>query len=147
MKRHRNVMRVDRRNFHGWVVQVKRRGRGHFEGFADSRHGGQAGALRQALARRDDLEAELPPATHLREKDVRSRTGVVGVTLVRRQRRGRVLRYWCANWVELDGRRVSRSFAASTYGAARARALAERTRRQAVARILGSRGLRPWFQR
>jgi hypothetical protein len=103
--------------------------------------------LRAAVRRRDELEASLPPATCLRRTDARSRTGVVGVCLVVRRRACGEFRYWCANWVELDGRRVARVFAEAKYGAGRARELAERTRREAVDRILSQRGVRSWWQR
>jgi hypothetical protein len=148
MTRHRNVLRVDREHFHGWVVSVKRRGRNHnLDHYRDARYGGRVKALRAAIKRRDEMEAELPPATCLRERDSRSKTGMVGVTLTIRRRGARVLRYWLANWVELDGRREHRTFAVAKYGAARARSLAERARQQAVERILGQRGARVWWQR
>jgi len=148
MRRHRNVGRVDREHFHGWVVVMKRRGRNvGGEHFRDALYGGRMKALRAAIARRDELEAELPPATHLRERDSRSKTGMAGVTVVMRRRRKRVLRYWLANWVELEGRRVQRSFSVSKYGEGRARDLAVGARREAVERILGQRGARVWWQR
>jgi len=148
MGQHRNVLRVDREHFHGWVVSVKRRGRIYnTDHFRDALYGGRARALRAAIRRRDELEAGLPPATHLRERDSRSKSGMVGVALVVRRRGGRVLRYWTANWIELDGQRVQLTFAVAKYGSARARGLAERMRGEAVERILGERGARVWWQR
>ncbi len=148
MSRHRNVVRLDRReHFHGWVVSVKRRARASVEYFRDALYDGRSGALRAAIKRRDELEAELPPATHLREKDSRNTSGMVGVSVMRRRRRGRVVLYWTANWTELDGRCVRRAFAVGKYGSAVARGLAMRARREAVKRILGQLGARVWWQR
>ena len=125
--------------FHGWVVAVKRRGRRYFGVFPDRKYGGRHGALKRALEWRDELEAKLPPPVKLwRRCSARSRTGIVGVVLLRKRIRGRLFRQYWAHWRE-RGRQVGRAFSVNKYGEAGARARAAALRREAVARILTER--------
>jgi hypothetical protein len=148
-KRHRNVRRLDKPNFHGWLVTVKRRGRHVFsETFSDSHYGDSQRALERALLRRDEVESALPPPTHLNtKKSRRNRSGTLGISLVERRRGDRCHRYWVAHWTELDGRKVSKMFAESIHGPEEARQRAIAARREAARRILGATGVRPWFQK
>lgn len=147
-KRHRNVRRRDGYGERGWVVQVTRRGRRRVEYFADGVHGGRQEALRRALARRDELEGSLPPAVKLKRKFSRNKTGVVGVCVeVQRLRRGGTLRYYAAGWTEVTGKKVRLRFSVLKHGEREARRSAIKARREAVARILGQRGARVYWQR
>jgi AP2 domain len=145
---YRNVRRIEHNYFRGWVVSVKRRGERQVEYVRDGAYGGPRGALREALTRRDAIEAELPPPVKVKRVFSLNNTGEVGVAFVRqRTRAGRWVWYYVASWIELDGRRVKRSYSVLKYGKRRARAQAVQARREALARILAQRGARPWWQR
>jgi hypothetical protein len=143
----RNVKRLDGYGEHGWLVRVTRRGRRRVQYFADSRYGGQDGALRRALQRRDELEGQMPPPVKLKRRYSLNKTGVVGVALeVQRMPTGHLVRYYTASWTELTGERKRARFLTSRYGEAEARRLAIKTRREAVKRILSCRGAQPWWR-
>jgi hypothetical protein len=143
--RPRNVQRVDRHDFHGWLVCLKRGGRRHEQYFTD-RHDGQA-ALRRALRWRDEVAASLPPPRKFKRRYVLNKTGVIGVHLAaQRTRKGTRVRYYCATWADATGRPRKRSFSVAKYGRDLARSHAVRTRRDALAQLLrpaNRRGLPP----
>jgi hypothetical protein len=139
----RNVQRVDHHHFHGWVVRFKRRGvvveEEYFRDVA-----GEEESRARAQRWRDHMEWELPPPLKYKSTDVRNTTGTVGVfEVVQPTRAGTLVRYFGANWNELDGTKRKRTFSARKYGARAAKALARAARREALARILSHRGPLP----
>jgi hypothetical protein len=123
-----------------WRVQLMRRRRVYTKDFTDSAHGGRRAALAKALAIRDRLLRSVPVRSAIKSHSSRSKTGIVGVYLVKD--RGSRRRYYCATWSK-GGRRFNLKFSVSEYGEARARALAVEARRRAVAEILAWRGRSP----
>jgi hypothetical protein len=135
-KRRRHVYR----RAGGWQVAVRRKGKLLRRQFGDAEHGGREEALGRALAWRDALLRRLAPATLIRKRYVPNTTGVIGVQLARDRTPagGTSFRYRAA-WYEIDGRLRMVSFSLDKYGEKRAKALAAKVRREAVARVLRER--------
>jgi hypothetical protein len=130
-----NVARVDHHHFHGWHVCLKRAGQRHERYFHDRRDA--RAALARALAWRDRMAATLPPPRKFHRTSSLNTTGIVGVHLARqRTRKGTLVRYYTATWVDERGRPVKRVFSVAKYGEWRAFALAAQARRQALAEML-----------
>lgn len=133
--RMRNVQRVDHHHFHGWLVCLKRAGLRHERYFSDEP--GRRSALRSALRWRDETAEALPPPRKFKRRYVLNNTGVIGVHLARtRTRKGTPVRYYCATWIDDRGRSNKRSFSLAKYGELKARSLAVKTRREALADLL-----------
>lgn len=139
MREHRNVYRMP--HDAGWLVAIGRRGKYWRRYFSDRAAGGQAAGLRAALRWRDELINTLPPPIRFRRGPGRSRSGVVGVHLSReRTRAGRPMSRYVATWH--DGRRpFKRTFSVAKFGERRARAMAIKTRREAVKELLAQVGM------
>ena len=75
---------------------------------------------------------------------VRNTTGMVGVfETIQPTRAGNLMRYFGANWIELDGTKRKRVFSALKYGPREAKAQAREVRRSALGLILSHRGPLP----
>lgn len=86
--------------------------------YSDSEYGGEQEALAAARRARDAMfaTAGLPLSLPGRVRDVRSQSGMVGVTIACKHQ-DRVNRHygWAANWVE-DGRQLRKHFSIQRYG-------------------------------
>jgi hypothetical protein len=135
-RRHQNVDRVDHHYFHGWRVCLKRQGRRLLRYFND-RGGDPRRSLAQALAWRDRMAAQLPPPRKFHRVSSVNKTGVVGVAYSReRARSGRLFRRYGAFWMDEKGRVHKRTFSVAKHGAAKARELAVKARKDALAEML-----------
>jgi len=139
----RNIRRVDHNYFHGWAVCFKRRGvvvaLKYFRDVA-----GREESLARAQRYRDRTERRLPPPSKYKSTYVRNTTGTVGVfEVIQPTRAGTLVRYFGANWTELDGTPRKRVFSALKYGAREAKARAKEARHSALMRILSHRGPLP----
>lgn len=142
MRRPRNVQRVDHHHFRGWLVSLKRAGERYERYFRDQ--DSRTAALSRAVAWRDETAAKLPPPRKFKRSYSLNKTGVIGVHLARqRTRRGRLVRYYCATWIDAAGRPKKRSFSVAKYGKEKAFEMAERARRQALAELLQPQARRP----
>jgi hypothetical protein len=104
---------------HGWQVRARRMGNRISKFFADSRHGGSAGALDAAKAYRDSLLDALPEPDSVPRK-AWSNTGVVGLSVREKDEAGRRKLYVQLNWMAADGRRRASSFSVEKWGLRRA---------------------------
>jgi hypothetical protein len=114
--------------FFGWRVNVKRKGRGHVQYFADGPDG-PFESLRAAIEWRDAVWERLGPPETQSSTDTRSTSGVVGVVHeVQRTSSGAIVETWRASWVDANGKRQRRAFSIDKFGAveARERAIAAR---------------------
>lgn len=94
-------------------------------------------SLRQAIAHRDALVQRLPPPTKIMKTHRRNTSGIIGVNReISKNSAGNLAENWIAKWVELDGRSRRRTFSVHKYGEEAAKAMAVKTRREAVKRIL-----------
>jgi len=133
--RMRNVQRVDRHHFHGWHVCFKRAGDRHEGSFRDDPD--RKSSLAAALRWRDETAETLPPPRKFKRRYVLNNTGVIGVHLARtRTRKGTPARYYCATWIDDRGSSHKRSFSVAKYGELKARSLAVRARKEALAGLL-----------
>ncbi len=134
----RCIIRIDilgRRKTHGWQVRVARRGIQINEFFADSKFGGRAGSLSEAMHFRDATFKKLHPYSRAElasRKTVRNTSGIPGVS--RRvkpvKRAGKVFEYfvWSASGSPAPNERKTRDFYVSKLGEeeAREKAVAQR---------------------
>ena len=130
--KHPRVTRVDRPNTRlaGWLVEVWQEGRRIRRYFSDLRHGGRRrahAAARQFALGVGDRSEFLPLLRRLKPRK-NSRSGIPGVSRYEGQGRGP---FWLAYWDE-NGRKIQRKFSVSVHGEERARALAIKTRSNAV---------------
>jgi len=59
--KYKGISRIDSANAIGWFVRIYRQGQTHAKFFSDSRHGGKASALQQAIAYQAEYERRHPP--------------------------------------------------------------------------------------
>ena len=120
---------------HGWQVRVTRRGIHVNEFFSDSKFGGRAGSLSEAMHFRDATVKTLRPyprAQLPRRITVRNTSGIPGVRrCVKTVKRGdKVHQYfvWSASGSPAPNRRKTRDFYVSQFGEdeAREKAIAQR---------------------
>lgn len=137
MRPPRNISRVDHNNFHGWFVNVRRRGTRHTQYFSDRAFGGRGGALREAAAWRERLLEKLPASKILTAPSSRNRSGTAGVYVILGGRRGREVVGYGATWNTVTGRRIRKSFSVGRYGKRKARQMAEAAREQGVKALEG----------
>jgi hypothetical protein len=136
----RNISRVDqeKKNRHGWLVRVMRRGITYQKFISDSTRGGERGSLREAKAYRDELLRLYPKPKRgnmFNRKNSRNKSGHPGVSRTGSYRKGRYYKCWQASWVLLNGKRVTKKFGFSdgSRNETTAKRLAIRTRREALA--------------
>jgi hypothetical protein len=127
----RNIWREDRRDFHGYRVMVKRRGRRDGVSISDTSCGGRRAAERQAYAER--ARRETSPPVKLKRRNANNTSGSIGVSVSReRTRAGRRIRRWSATWPLIPGGVRKKSFSAGRYGETEARRLASGFRRRGI---------------
>jgi hypothetical protein len=126
-----------RRQPEGWLVAVIRRGETVSDYFGDAVYGSRAKALRAAQHFRDRLLLRIPPDTRVRRRmprGLRSKTGVLGVSIEAYKVSGRVYHRYVACWQDFEKRPRRRRFLVERYGEERALALATKAREEGVAR-------------
>lgn len=135
----RAISRVDRRYMHGWGVHLKRGGQDHVALLHDHDHGGRAGAHRAAQAWYHQALRRLPPPLRTSTRDVRSKTGEVGVSLERQVLpNGTIYICYRAGWPNGKGGYKKRAFSIAKHGKRAAFELAVRARRQGLAQLTRS---------
>lgn len=110
----------------GCMMRICRQGKRYNEFFSDADCGGKRKSKDAAIARYNELAAQLPEPGPVKNKaTVRNSSGVVGVhnaeTL---DASGNVYLAYCASWVDETGRRCKINFSVSKYGDRKAWALA-----------------------
>lgn len=100
----------------------------------------EADALAKAVRRWKELRASLPVVTRSAFAQIerrKSRTGIVGVRRITSEVKGHPYDFWVAVFSDRRGNRRTRSFSINKYGEDKAKALAVKTRREAVAQMDG----------
>ncbi len=79
--RHKNIFRIDDRYSPGWRVRVYRNGDAYGHFYSDGQHGGSEGALRKAIANRDEILSRYPKRAipYRTELTAANSTGVIGI--------------------------------------------------------------------
>ena len=131
------ISRVDRRGIHGWRIHIKRRGRDYVFLVHDHQHGDDRSRSRRAAEDRYLAELRsLPPPLRTSSSDIRSTTGVVGVSLERRiAPTGAVTDYYRAVFPNGSGGYTKRCFSVKLLGKRVAFRLACEARRQGLAQL------------
>ncbi len=135
---------------------MKRRGQDHLAHFHDRDHGGRKGAHHAAQAWYHQTLLLLPPPLNTSSRDVRCKTGEIGVSLAHLVRpSGSVYSFYRAVWPTTGrGKYKKRAFSIKKYGEDVAFQLAVRAREDGIRRLaktlrdnvvrgLRGRGLRP----
>ncbi len=125
---------LEEKRDHGYLVHLSRQGVLHRMRFADSKHGGKAGALKAARVWRDAVIEKYPHLSRaqyaqiLRKNNTSGAPGVYAIKNADGDITG-----WAARWL-LPGseRTVIRKFAISMHGAARAKQLAIAAREEGI---------------
>ena len=139
---------------HGWQVRLQRRGVRFQRYFGDKRWGGKRAALARARQFRDRVlarikdsaegEADATPRVRSHSSTTDNRSGMVGVTRVRRlASNGSYYESWQATWSPRPGRRKCVRFSVRRYGDEEAFLLACEARREAIGALLGRGRQRP----
>jgi hypothetical protein len=131
------VSRVDRRGIHGWRIYIKRRGRDFTFLVHDHQHGEDRTRSRHAAEDRYLAELRsLPPPLRTSSSDIRSTTGVVGVSFARYvAATGKVTECFRAVYPNGSGSYTKRSFSVRRFGKRVAFRLACEARRQGLAQL------------
>ncbi|NEX64202.1 AP2 domain-containing protein [Noviherbaspirillum galbum] len=142
----RHIHRIDNETnrTHCWKVQVQHRNRVVIHHFSDGRYGGKRKALTAAIACRNELLEDMRDERYAHWRRNRRRrnntSGIVGVGryVAREVVGGKDVERasWIAFWDGADGKRHTRKFAVNKYGEARAKALACKARREAMAALI-----------
>lgn len=145
----RNITRMDypdrKRLSKGWWVRVMRNNKTFSRFFNDNKYDGRDKALEKAKQYRDKMEQENEGFVGLGYhpfKSQRNTSGIVGIhkrqsTNVRKSGKIYTYYFWCAQWRNLSGKRVTKSFSISKYGEAEALRLALEAREEAIATLAG----------
>jgi hypothetical protein len=122
---------------HGWRIYIKRRGREFTFLVHDHQHGDDRRRSRRAAEDRYLAELRsLPPPLRTSSSDIRSTTGVVGVSLERRiAPTGAVTDYYRAVYPNGSGGYTKRGFSVKLLGKRVAFRLACEARRQGLAQL------------
>lgn len=132
---------------HAWVVQIKRHGHTPVRRrFSDSRYGGKRAALAAAIHFRETVLTETQQRNYSLWRRQRPRnnntSGTIGVGryVSHKRVKGRIYKHtaWQAFWCDLEGKRRARQFSVDRYGEARAKALAQRARAEAIESLRAS---------
>jgi hypothetical protein len=140
----RGITRMDYKRAQGWFYRYQRNGKSIAQFFAAKKHGGWVKALERTKRYRAKIEkqhGEFPYLWVVRQKDKRSRTGVVGVTYleywkcntINRQRYCYRWRGYVAKWGSPITKYVRRQFSIDRLGKGEAFKQACRARRQGTA--------------
>jgi hypothetical protein len=129
------ISRIDQpeKHTHGFFVRLSRKGKRHSGFFSDKRLGGRAHALKAAQKYYRELQKTHKATTRRDWLQIRRRKGrspYIGV-----QRVAVTHVYWRATWSPRKGVVRKRQFSVRKHGAAQARALALRARRNALASL------------
>lgn len=131
------VSRIDQpeKHNHGWFVRLTRQGKHYSAFFSDKKHGGKAKALKEAQAYYAQLVKEHPKMSRKDFAQIQRRSnksGIVGVTRLVKEVRGKKYEFWQATWSPEPGRVAKKAFSVSRYGEAKAKQLAIDARKKGL---------------
>ena len=129
------ISRIDQpeKRTYGFFVRLSRKGKRYTGFFADKGHGGRAPALKAAQKFYQQLLRKHKAGTRQEWLQIRRRKGRSPYIGVQRIVVTRV--YWTATWSPRKGVVKRRQFSVRKHGAAQARAMALRARREALASL------------
>lgn len=133
----KGISRIDQeeKHNHGWFVRVTRKGKTYSSFFTDKKHGGKTKALKAAREGLKKLRAKYPPMSRKEFAKVqrrRTRSGIVGVTRLTKNVKGKNYHFWQATWSPEPGMIEKKVFSISKYGAEKAKKMAVAARQKGV---------------
>lgn len=141
------ISRIDcnTHNAHAWRVSLSRRGKRHVKNFTDKSCGSQGAALKKAIAYRDKLLVEHPPITRKEFCNAKRRNNKTGITGVYKYKKSYQLKdgsikdywYWEANWPDVAGESISKSFSINKLGEITAKEMAISAREDGMKNVDG----------
>ena len=146
MPRAKGVIRIDSDSTHGWQVRVYRHGKTYSRLFSDRKCGDKNEAFKQAVAYREELEAEVAampesaPRRRLIRRNKNNSTGVVGISRTfKRDRRGVKHEVYAVSWNPAPGVARGTSFSIKKYGEDTAFKMACKLRWEKMKEVYGDR--------
>jgi len=142
------ISRIDseRHSAHAWRVSLRRHGKRYVKNFTDKTYGGREQALEQAIEFRDQFLVENPPMSRKEFCSIKRRhnkSGIVGVYKYRKtyQLKDGTIKeswYWEANWPDVNGQSICKSFAFNRYGDKLAKQMAIQAREEGMLSVTGT---------
>lgn len=137
----KGISRIDQeeKHNHGWFVRVTRKGKTYSAFFTDKKHGGKTKALAAAREGLKKLRAKYPPMSRKEFAKVqrrRTKSGIVGVTRLTKNVKGKNYHFWQATWSPKPGVIEKKVFSISKYGAEKAKKLAIAARKKGVREMM-----------
>jgi hypothetical protein len=136
------ISRIDQpeKHNHGWFVRLTRRGKRYSAFFSDKKNKGKDRALKLAQACYAKMALAHP---HMSRKDFAqierrsNKTGIVGVTKLVKEVRGKKYKFWQATWSPEPGGVRKQAFSVTRYGDDKAKLLAIAARKKGLNQMKG----------
>lgn len=131
------ISRIDQpeKHNHGWFVRLTRRGERYSAFFSDRKNGGKNRALKLAQKEYARLIKNHPPMSRKDFAQIQRRsnkTGIVGVTKLVKEVRGKKYKFWQATWSPVPGKVAKQAFSVTRYGETKAKSLAIAARKKGL---------------
>ncbi|MDR2602935.1 MAG: hypothetical protein LBC11_00015 [Puniceicoccales bacterium] len=117
------ISRIDSKTTKGWLVRGYKNGNRYSKLFSDRKLGGKEAALEKAKIFRNELRNRLsailskPRRQKIVSHDRRNRTGVLGISKLRKSGKGdKLLGFFSVTWRPGKGKQKCTSFSISKYG-------------------------------
>jgi hypothetical protein len=131
------ISRIDQpeKHNHGWFVRLTRHGKRYSAFFSDKKNGGKTTALAKAKVAYQKLVKSHP---HMSRKEFAqierrsNKTGIVGVTKLIKEVRGRKYKFWQATWSPEPGAVRKKAFSVTRYGDDKAKKMAVNARKKGL---------------
>ncbi|MDR1304929.1 MAG: hypothetical protein LBK76_06860 [Verrucomicrobiales bacterium] len=139
-KKHPGVCRIDQpqKHNHGYYVRLTRNGKRFAKFFSDRTHGGKENALVVAVeyyAGLDQKYARMPRKAFAQIARRKNKTGILGVSKITKDVKGRVYSFWQATWSPVPGEVAKKAFSIKKYGDEKAKQLAIKARKKGVSEM------------
>jgi len=136
------ISRIDQpeKHNHGWFVRLTRRGQRYSAFFSDKKNGGKTKALKLAQICYAKMVKEHPQMSRKDFAQIERRsnkTGIVGVTKLVKEVRGKKYKFWQATWSPLPGKVAKKAFSVTRYGEVKAKQLAVAARKKGLSTMKG----------
>lgn len=138
----KGISRIDQpeKHNHGWFVRLTRRGERFSAFFSDKKNGGKARALKLAQVCYSKMVKEHPQMSRKDFAQIERRsnkTGIVGVTKLIKEVRGKKYKFWQATWSPEPGTVRKKAFSVTRYGDDKAKKLAIAARKKGLGEMKG----------
>lgn len=135
------VSRIDQpeKHNHGFYVRLTRNGKKFAKFFSDKKFKGKNKALIAAKAHYAELAAKNPPMPRKKFAQIErrsSKTGIVGVSKIIKEVKGKSYKFWQATWSPKVGTVQKQAYSIKKFGDAKAKELAIKARNKGVREMI-----------